>query len=114
MRYTPRHYAEVLYDLTEENPSAVKPFADFLKKKRVLKLLPKIEKNFNKIWYERKGLTHISIEAANESRAEEAIKKLGSSFRTKKKINDELVGGVRITTGSRRIDSSVKNRLEII
>ena len=58
MKYSPRQYAESLYDLTKEGqPENIKKFAEFLYTNGESSLLPEISYQFTNIWKERNGIT---------------------------------------------------------
>ncbi|MEI7777478.1 MAG: hypothetical protein WCI52_02630 [bacterium] len=63
MKYSPRQYAESLYDLTKDGESKnIKKFAEFLYANGESSLLPEISYQFTSIWKERNGITREIIE----------------------------------------------------
>ena len=64
MKYSPKQYAESLYDMTKNGESQnIKKFAEFLYANGESSLLPEISYQFTNIWKERNGVTREIIES---------------------------------------------------
>ena len=65
MRYTATQYAKTLYDLLESEPKntsgVVRNVAKQLLENGQAGLVRSISEQFNKVWYERKGITPVEV-----------------------------------------------------
>ncbi len=112
MKYSTLNYAEALYSLCKEKPdSFAKEYAKFLIQNNLLKLLPKIERNFLKIVEKKEGKKTILIEGADKTTIDNIISQIDKNNFIETKVDSSLVKGVRITIGEDRFDNSVKRRL---
>ncbi|HEY4498807.1 MAG TPA: F0F1 ATP synthase subunit delta [Candidatus Paceibacterota bacterium] len=117
MKYTPSQYATTLYDLLEENPKkqkeTVKAFAQKLVANGSVKDLRAIESAFVREWYDRKGITPVTV-TAGESGAytKKEIEKITGKEIELTEIKDPGVGaGARIRIGDYQIDNTLARRL---
>jgi F-type H+-transporting ATPase subunit delta len=88
-------------------------------RKRREALLKEIVEQFDLLEQQSRGAAPLRIETARElsqSELDAIVSKLGTIYRTAfdvtQSINPNLIGGVRITLGDKRIDGSVSGRLD--
>ena len=99
----------------------LKNFMTFLVKKRRFFYLEKILKTFIEICSEKRGEIKAEIKSAKELSNDEINKitdDLAKNFSSKMKLNykydKSLIGGLVIKVGSTMIDTSIKNKLQLI
>ena len=96
-----------------------KNFLLILVTKRRIFFLHKISESFSKLCSKKKG--HLSASLVSSKKlssseikkiSEELSKTIGSSINFNYKLDEELIGGLKIQLGSLMIDSSIKNKLK--
>jgi F-type H+-transporting ATPase subunit delta len=98
-----------------------KNFLKFLITKRRFFFVKKILKKFNEICSEKRGELKAEIKSAKElSKIEidRITEELSKNFKSKIKLNykydQSLIGGLVVQVGSTMIDTSIKNKLQLI
>lgn len=123
MKYTVKQYAEALYlAVSESSPSdqdrVLDNFVRLLKENNDLSKIEEIEKEFLQIDMNTRGVKLAEVISARElsmSQEEKIISELnayvGTKVEIKKKIDEDLIGGVLIKIGDEQIDASIKGNL---
>ncbi|MDD5043351.1 MAG: ATP synthase F1 subunit delta [Patescibacteria group bacterium] len=124
MRYSPKQYAAVFYDLTKDKKGKelgenIRNFLMFLSKHNDFKKLPAIIAEFTKLSDKRNGLvraevaTARALSAKNRAGIIKGIKKTTGNREVllQEKRDDLLLGGVRILAGDKLLDGSFKNKI---
>jgi F-type H+-transporting ATPase subunit delta len=114
----PRQYAKILYAITHElkKPDAgVEAFVKFVKRRRALKKMPVIMKEFEGLVREKEGIELVHVTTARPMEAatiaEMTKKLLGCEVEVESNVDSTIIGGLIAQTRTKRIDASVKNQL---
>lgn len=115
-----RQYAKVLYQITKdlsgkELDKAVLEFFKLLKANQMLKKVDLIVEEFLQFAKEREGIDKITITSANKlpkQVTEEIAKKFSKHFELDTRIDESLVGGVKVRKGNTIFNTSVRSDLE--
>ncbi len=116
----PQQYAKLLYGLTKglegkKLDSAVRVFADYLKKEQSLSKVDYILKHFESYAKEKEGITQISITGARKLSTEsvdEIKKSFGKNVETVTGTDKSLIGGVIVRTKNTILDGSIRTQLQ--
>src|SRR5437763_1124724 len=124
MRYSPKQYAQALAEsLQESNPKdesqILDNFAKVLAENNDLRLFDQIAEEFHRLELAKKGIKQVEVTTArpmnkeNEQAIVQQLNKLvKGNFELKKKLDEQLIGGVVIRMEDQMIDASVKSNLE--
>ena len=124
MKYSPKQYAQALIDsLSDTDPKdtnqVLDNFVKVLAKNNDVRMFEEITAEFHKLELAKKGIKQVEITSAHLiSHATEAeivgqLNKLAKyDIEVKKKIDEQLIGGVVIRMDDQILDASVKNSLE--
>ncbi len=124
MRFTPKQYAQALIETLESSSPAdegqiLDNFANALAENNDLRLFDEIAAEFHKLELEKKGIKHVEVTSAHPMNPEnekqvlaELNKLVKGKFEIRKKIDENLIGGVVISMDDQMLDASVKNNLE--
>ena len=124
MRFTAKQYAQALFDsLTETDPKhtdlILDNFVAALAENNDLRLFDDIASEFHKMELAKRGIKEVEVTSAkpinkeNEQQILEELNKLvKGDLELKKKVDEQLIGGVLIKFDDKMIDASVKNDLE--
>jgi F-type H+-transporting ATPase subunit delta len=92
-----------------------------LVRKRREPLLPVIASEYRRLQLEARGAQPLSITSARriepaalQSLVERLERLYGGAFEVRQTVDPQLIGGVRILIGDRRIDGTVSGRLEVL
>lgn len=125
MRITPGQYALSLYELASEAKKdkideILKNFVALLARSNNLKLADKIEKEFVKLWDEKKGLAKVEVTTAGK--LDKDIKeKLNfnimkwldkNKVEMEEKIDKDILGGIIVKYEDTVIDGSLRKKIE--
>lgn len=123
MKYTAKQYAKTLYELTDskkgkELEEMIKKFLLYLFRKNDFKKIESIINEFVKYSDEQSGVVRSEVISAIKlsSKDKKKMANLLESMTGKKVILTEkedkgLIGGVKILTGDKMIDGSLKNKI---
>jgi len=96
-------------------------FVRVLAENKRLELLPLIREQFEALKDEREGVVEAEVQSAFELTAAQVAdlvqrleKKTGRKVRTQVRLNQDLIGGVRILLGDKVIDGSARAQLEAL
>ena len=99
----------------------LKSFLIFLIKKRRFFYLEKILKSFIEICSEKRGEINAEIQSAKELSNDEIkkinedfVKNFSSKIKLNYKYDKSLIGGLIVKIGSTMVDTSIKNKLQLI
>jgi F-type H+-transporting ATPase subunit delta len=124
MKFSPKQYAEALYDsISKVKPSdqdkVLDNFVSVLAANGDLKLYDNIAEEFHKLELKEKGVTQATVTSAkglNADNEKRIIKELNDLVKgkveLKKKIDENVIGGVVIQLEDTLIDASVKRSLQ--
>jgi F-type H+-transporting ATPase subunit delta len=124
MRFSAKQYAQALYDSLEgtdpkEVDLVLNNFVEVLVLNGDVKLFPEIETEFHRLELAKKGITLAEVTTAHPLTKEnerniisELNKLIKGDVKLKKKIDENIVGGVVIRMEDQMIDASVKNELD--
>lgn len=99
---------------------AIKNLLNLLRRKKQLKLLPKILQAFEELWNQSHGIMKMEVscpqkfESSLQILEKSLTEKTGKKMIFKQKTDDSLIGGFRIRSGDTLIDSSLKSRLKML
>lgn len=119
-----KEYAGALFEMTDgktaqEIESAVKNFAEFLAKKGLVKKTTKILEEYQKLHNKKHNIIEATV-TLTERLSETAKKELSEALKKKysakevhliEKIDQRMLGGLRIKVGDEVYDASLKNSL---
>ena len=120
MKFSPKQHAEILYELLEgktdsEKKIVIKKLVLFLAKNKDLSLWKQIAEEFEKYYYQQKGIERVEITTADgnfqlpTSNFQKTFKKSAEIVAQK---DSSLIGGIRIKIGDRMINNTIRSRLE--
>jgi F-type H+-transporting ATPase subunit delta len=124
MKFTPKQYAQVLYEtLSSTNPKdhdrLLDNFAAALAENNDLRMYPVIAEEFEKLELKEKGITVANVTSAKpltKDTERHLIKELNSyihgKVELKKKVDEQVLGGVIIQMEDTLIDASVRRSLD--
>ncbi len=124
MKLTPQEYAKTLFESLQDTKASdhdkiVENFAEALRLNNDLGLMEKIEEEYQKLEKAAKGIKVAEVTSAKplEKKTEHEIieqlnKLTNANVEIKKKIDENLLGGVVIKLDDTLIDASVKSSLE--
>ncbi len=116
---TPKIYASALLKsisgLSEKNLSAtLKNFVALVAREHKLKQMPKIISEFIRLAKKEEGIQEIEIQTARklDEKTIEKIKNIfGKNVEATNEIDENMLGGVKIKTGDKILDGSLKTQL---
>jgi len=116
MRYSPKQYAQALYESLKEVKDADLVFRNFysiLLRNNDLKLLSKIIEKIEEIDKEKRGVVEVKIASTKKIEPEiiEKLRKLIKNAEIQEEIDPSLIGGLKIQIGDLLIDGSIKAKL---
>ncbi len=124
MRTTPKHYAQLLYELTagkkkKDQEAAVRSVAELLIKKNDLRMAGRIEKEFEKIYNAHNNIMGVKVKSAAPLTGPEKKKiieglerKLNKTIELSEIVDPKIKGGVIIRYEDTLINGSVLNKLK--
>ena len=124
MKYSAKQYALALFEsLAETDPkdsgTVLDNFVKVLAENNDLRLFDEISEEFHKLELNKKGIKQVEVTSAhpltheNEKEILHELNKLvKGEYELKKKVDENLIGGVVIRMDDKMIDASVKNNLE--
>lgn len=119
MRYSPRQYAQALYESLKEVKEdevdlVFKNFYSILLRNNDLKLINKIIEKIEEIDKEERGVMEVEVTGAKEI-DKDLVSKLrnliGKKTEIKEKVDPSLIGGLKIQINDLLIDGSIKAKL---
>jgi len=124
MSFSPKEYAEALYEILESDVkqnNVAESFAALLVKNKDVKKLKVIYEELSKIEKEKSGIINIVVEVASSISSDEKINikeklesKLGKKVDLEVKVKKELIAGAKYFIGDKVYDASIKNKLEVL
>ncbi|MEJ0021157.1 MAG: ATP synthase F1 subunit delta [Candidatus Doudnabacteria bacterium] len=124
MKFTAKQYAEALFESLEDtDPKHIDIILDnfvaAMSENNDLRMFDDIASEFHKLELAKKGIKEVDVTSAkplnkeNEEQILDELNKLAKGhYELKKKVDEQLVGGVVIKFDDKMIDASVKNNLE--
>ncbi len=124
MKFTAKQYAQALIDsLSDTDPKdqgkVLDNFVKILAENNDLRIFADISSEFHKLELAKKGIKEVEVTSAhpiNRENEEQIIKELNKlvkgDFELKKKVDENIIGGIVIKVDDQMIDASVKNNLE--
>jgi F-type H+-transporting ATPase subunit delta len=119
MRYSPKQYAQALYDSLKDVKEGeidliFKNFYSILLRNNDLKLINKIIEKIKEIDKEERGVVEVEVTGAKEI-DKDLVSKLcnliGKKAEIQKKVDPGLIGGLKIQINDLLIDGSIKAKL---
>lgn len=117
MKYSPKQYAQALYEslkATKDTDLVFRNFYNILLRNNDLKLLSKIIEKIEEIDKEEKGVVEVEISSIKKL-GDDVIEKLkniiGEKAEIKEEIEPGLIGGLKIQIGDLLIDGSIRAKL---
>lgn len=123
MKISSKKYAQALAIALEgaaDRIQAIKNLLNLLRRKKQLKLLPKILQAFEELWNQSHGIAKVEVSCPQkfESSLQILEKSMegatGKKIIFKQKIDDSLIGGFALKSGDTLIDASLKGRLKTL
>ncbi len=124
MKFTPKQYAQALYDAIHETGAkdhdlVLDNFVKILAQNGDLGRYAEIENDYHLLEMESKGIKQADVTVArdmemNSGLLDQLNKIIGGKADIKKKVDDGLVGGVVIKIDDTLIDASIKTQLKNI
>lgn len=126
MKISSKKYAQALiaaFENADDPRPAIKNLLNLLRRKKQLKLLPKILQAFEELWNQTHGIVKMEVSCPQkfesslqvlEKSMEGAPLSGGKKMIFKQKIDDSLIGGFCIRSGDTLIDASLKSRLKML
>ncbi len=121
-KFTSQQYAQALFEAISEAGAndqdlVLDNFVKILAQSGDLNKYNEIEKEFHKIEMKAKGISEAEVTVArnveiNSSLMNELNKIVGSKVEMKKKVDENIIGGVVVRVDDTLIDASVKGQLE--
>jgi F0F1-type ATP synthase delta subunit len=116
MRYSPKQYAEALYDLIKESPhqksKIIKEFAESLHLNNDLKHADEIYRQFEKIADEKEGIIRGDIHSAKAEVHHLPHEFNGLKLKTEIHKDPKTLGGIKIKIGDTLVDNTISHRLK--
>ena len=124
MKYLPKQYAQALMDALEssgpkDEGQVLDNFVKVLAENNHLRMLDAISEEFHRLELAKKGLKQAEVTTAHPINREneqgiirEFNKLVKGDLILKKKIDENLIGGVIIKVDDQMLDASIKNDLE--
>jgi F-type H+-transporting ATPase subunit delta len=124
MKFSAKQYAEALMDSLndtdpKDNDKILDNFVSVLAANNDLRLFDEIASEFHKLELAKKGIKEVEVTSAhplnkeNELQILHELNKLAKgNYEIKKKIDEQILGGVVIRLDDKMLDASVKNDLE--
>lgn len=121
MKISSRKYARALaLMLDAADRVIIGNFLAVLRKRRQMKLLPKILAAFEEEWLAQRGYARVEVQYPKKFEAsladlEKKLKeKLGDKLSLRAIPREDLIGGYRVRIGDTLIDASVENSLQLL
>lgn len=125
MKISAYHYAKALYEATREKErdevdQCVAGFSNLLIKNNHVRLISEIIIKFEAIWNREKNITKAEIISKNELEGE-AVEKIKAFLKSKyharevvlrRKVDENILGGIIVKAGDEMWDGSVRRQLE--
>lgn len=116
---TPKTYALALLESTKglsdkKLTEVLKNFVQIVARDHKLKQMPKIISEFTRLAKKEQGIQEIKIKSAREldEKTVEKIKNIfGKNTEATTEIEKEILGGIKIKTGDKILDASLKTQL---
>jgi F-type H+-transporting ATPase subunit delta len=124
MRYTAKNYAQALLEALEgvhgkDQNTVLDNFVKVLAENNDVRLFEQISEEFHKLDLARKGIKQVQVTSAHNltpSAEHEIVDQLNKlahgKVEIKKKIDEQLIGGVIIQMEDQVLNASVKNELQ--
>ena len=124
MKYTAKQYAQALMESLEgtspgDQEKVLDNFVKILAENNEIRNFEAIAEEFHKLELAKQGVKQVEIQSAhplnreNEKEILDELNKLvKGKLEVKKKINEDLIGGVVIQLEDKVIDASIKHQLE--
>jgi F-type H+-transporting ATPase subunit delta len=124
MKYSPKQYAQALMEALENSSPkdeslVLDNFVKVLVENSHLRMFEEISEEFHKLELRKKGLKQVEVTTARPITQEnqhgiiqELNKIVKGNIELKKKVDENLIGGVIIKVDDQMLDASVKNDLE--
>jgi F-type H+-transporting ATPase subunit delta len=124
MKFTAKQYAQALHDAVSDTKPAdldkvLDNFAKVLVENGDLRVFEEIAEEFHKLELKAKGIKQVEVisahplDSSTERQVLDEMNRLANSkVQIKKKIDENLIGGVVIRMDDLEIDASVKNNLK--
>ena len=124
MKYTAEQYAQALMESLEgtspsDQENVLDNFVKILAENNEIRNFESIAEEFHKLELGKQGIKQVQIQSAhplnreNEKEILDELNKLvKGKLEVKKKINEDLIGGVVIQLEDKVIDASIKHQLE--
>jgi F-type H+-transporting ATPase subunit delta len=124
MKFTAKQYAQALFEsLQDTDPKhtdlILDNFVTALAENNDLRLFEEIAAEFHKLELNKKGIKQVEVTSAhpiNKENEQQIIAELNKlvkgQLELKKKVDENLIGGVVIKFDDQMLDASVKNNLE--
>lgn len=127
MKITPKQYALSLYEATDETrkdglDEILKNFTSLLARNNDLKLADKIEKEFIKLWDEKKGSAKVEVTTVGklnkdikEKLSANIMKWLDKSeVEIEEKIDKDILGGIVVKYEDVIVDGSLRKKIALL
>ncbi len=121
MKFTPLQYAQALFDAVSETApkdhnKVLDNFVSVLKENGDLEKYGEIEAAFRQIKLKSEGIPEVEITVAREAElnkglVDEINRIAGNKAEIKKKVDEDLIGGVVVRVDDTLIDASVRTQL---
>lgn len=116
MKYSPKQYAQALYESLKEAKDTALVFRNFynlLVRNNDLKLLNKIIEKIEEIDKEERGVVEVKISSVKKLDAEiiEKLRGLIKKAEIKEEVDPSLIGGLKVQIGDLLIDGSIRAKL---
>lgn len=124
MKYSAKNYAQALMESLEsadpkDENQILDNFVKILAENNDLRLFEQISDEFHKLDLNKQGISQVEVTTAHpisRENEQQIIRQLNKivkgNLELKKKVDEQLIGGVVIRVDDRMIDASVKNNLE--
>src|SRR3989338_8412889 len=124
MKFTAKQYAEALMDsITDTDPKhldlVLDNFVQVLVDNSALRMFDEITEEFHKLELAKKGIKQVeitSVHPINQENEKEILHQLNKlvkgNLELKKKVDENIIGGVIVKIEDQMLDASVKNNLE--
>ncbi len=124
MKYSPKQYAQALMQSLEgtspgDQEKVLDNFVKILAENNEIRNFEAIAEEFHKLELGNQGIKQVEIQSAhplnreNEKEILDELNKLvKGKLEVKKKVNEDLIGGVVIQLEDKVIDASIKHQLE--
>lgn len=122
MRYTHQQYAQALYESFQDtkpkdHDQIIENFIEVLKKNGDLAEYEAIIQTFEDYDRSQKGIKQVEVTTAEEGKLSKEVlnhlnKLVGKNIEIKRKVDENIIGGVVIKVDDTLIDGSTKRQLE--